>query len=184
MYIRFTWSVTLCLLVAVPSQSSAQRAATSFDQLSLLIEAGDTITVRDSNGAETTGKLDSLTAHGLTIVSDGRPQEWGDGDVSRIFQRKQDSLANGALWGLAGGAGAYGVLAAIVCSGGDCEEPDATVAAALAVYAGLGAAVGVGIDALITRRHMIYEQPSRSAALSFAPILTHGKRGVMLMVKY
>jgi hypothetical protein len=168
-------------LVAVPSQASAQRAATSFEELSLLIGTGDTITVRDSNGVETTGKLGSLTAHGLTIVSDGRPREWGDGDVSRIFQRKPDSLANGALWGLAGGAGASGALAAIVCYGEGC---DPLIAVSIAVYAGLGAAVGVGIDSLIKESRMIYEQPSRSAALTFAPILTHGKRGVMLMVKY
>jgi hypothetical protein len=107
----------------------------------------------------------------------------GLGLLINIFQRKQDSLANGALWGLAGGAGALGVMVAIACAGEDCQ-PDWTVAGAIAVYAGLGAAVGVGIDALITRRHVIYEQPSRSAALSFAPILTHGKRGVVLMVKY
>jgi hypothetical protein len=183
MRIPCTWSITLILVLVGSSQASAQRAADSFDQLALLIGTGDKITVRDSNGAETSGRLDSLSAHGLTIVSDGKQREWTDTDVSRIYQRKQDSLANGALWGLVGGAGSYGVLAAIVCSGGDCQ-PDATVVGAIAVYAGLGAAVGVGIDALIVRRHVIYQRPSGRPTLSFVPILAHGKRGVAFTVKY
>ena len=183
MSVPFRLSITLFLLLVLPSPSSAQRVATSFDQLQVLIEAGDKITVRDASGNETTGKLDSLSAHGLTLVSQGKQREWADTEVSRIFQRKQDSLMNGALWGVGGGAGAFGVLAAIFCSDGDCEF-DATVAGAIAMYAGLGAAVGVGIDALITRRHAIYERPSNSAVLSVAPILANGRRGMALVVRY
>lgn len=183
MRIRLRWPITLCLLFVLPSPSSAQRTATTFDQLGVLIEAGDKITVRDANGAETTGRLDSLSAHSLTIVSAGKHREWADTQVSRVFQRRQDSLLNGALWGAAAGGGTFGVLAAIFCSGGDCEG-DPTVAGVFALYTGLGAAAGVGIDALITRRHVIFERPSHSAALSFSPILSGGRRGVALSLSY
>ena len=102
MSVPFRLSVTLFLLLVAPSPSSAQRVATSFDQLQVLIEPGDKITVRDSSGNETTGKLESLSAHGLTLMSQGKQREWADAEVSRIFQRKQDSLLNGALWGVGG----------------------------------------------------------------------------------
>jgi hypothetical protein len=46
------------------------------------------------------------------------------------------------------------------------------------------AAVGVGIDALITRRRIIYERPLQSATFSVSPILSEGRRGMMVSVKY
>ena len=103
--------------------------------------------------------------------------------MTRISQRRQDSLADGALWGLVGGAGAFATLAALYCAEDDCNF-DPTLFGAVAVYAGLGAAVGVGVDALITRRQVIYERPGGASALSLAPILSHGRRGVALSVRF
>lgn len=182
MRIRLRRLVTLLLVLLLPSRALAQRTARSFDQLQLLIEAGDNITVRDVNGAETTGRVDTLSAHALAIVSQGTRREWVDTDVTRISQRRQDSLANGALWGLAGGAGTIEILAAGFCAEGECTA--GAIVAAAAVYSGLGVAAGVGIDALITRRHVVYEKVSRPVALSVAPVVSGSKWAVAVSVRY
>lgn len=177
------WPVTALVIVLLPWPALAQRTASSFDQLAVLVEPGDRITVRDAAGAETTGRLDTISPHGLTILANGKRIDWTDTDVTRISQRRQDSLANGALWGLVGGAGTFVTLAVLFCAEDDCDF-DPAVVGAVAVYAGLGAAVGVGVDALITRRQVIYERAAGSSALSVAPILSHGRRGVALSLRF
>ena len=181
MGMRLSSATALLLLLAVAAPSSAQAVATSFDQLKVLVKAGDTIRVHESNGAEITGRIDSLSANVLTLVAQGRHQELRETDVTRISTRRQDSLLNGAAWGAASGAGTAAILAAVWCEG-DCDAGEVT--AVTAVYAGLGAAVGVGIDALIVRRRLIFERPARSVALTVSPTLAPGRQGVVVSVGF
>jgi hypothetical protein len=183
MRIPIRWSLAPLLLVALPFQASAQHVATTFEQLAVLVEPGDTITVVDPAGVETTGKLRKLSAQGLTLDGQDQPREWAASEVTRILQRRQDSLANGALIGLVSGAAAFAVLYALTCSIEDCEgEPNVLIGAA--AYGGMGAGVGVGIDALITRRRAIYERSSPAAAIRFNPILSKGRRGLAVSIAY
>jgi hypothetical protein len=52
------------------------------------------------------------------------------------------------------------------------------------LFAGMGAAAGVGIDALIARRQVIYQKPGGGSTVSVSPLLGHGRRGAALSVKF
>jgi hypothetical protein len=53
------------------------------------------------------------------------------------------------------------------------------------MLAGLGAAVGVGIDAIFRREEVICARPARSAAsLTLSPILSRGRAGDLLSLGF
>ena len=51
------------------------------------------------------------------------------------------------------------------------------------LVAGIGAAAGVVIDALISRPHVIYQKPARSG-VSVSPVFGHGRRGAAVTVTF
>jgi hypothetical protein len=54
----------------------------------------------------------------------------------------------------------------------------------MVVFTGIGAAVGTGIDALITRRRVIYERPDGARKIDISPLFLHGRRGVAVSVRF
>jgi hypothetical protein len=179
---RRAWLVALLLLVAVSPEVAAQGVARSFEQLQLLVRAGDTVSVRDSAGTETTGTIKSLSASSLVLITSGTQRELKEANVSTVVQRRADSLRNGALWGLGVGlaVGAVALLPAM-CADGPC---DASLAFVLPQSGAIGVGIGVGVDALITRGQVIYERPADSAAFGMAPLLGKGRRGVALSMRF
>jgi hypothetical protein len=173
------------LLCAGATRADAQGVAASFDQLSVLVEPGDKITVVDMAGREVEGRIGKLSRDGLTLVTKEGAWHLGERDVAKIRQRRSDSLQNGAIFGAAAGAG-YGVaLLAILTSMSDGGGPiPAGVVAGMVVFTGIGAGAGAGIDALITRRQVIYEQPRGGSQVSISPLFLDGRRGVALSVKF
>lgn len=178
-----TRSAALLLGIAVmPAVASAQGIAKTLDELRLLTRVGETVTVTDTAGREAGGRITSLSADAIVLRVNGQPREWKEGDIATIRQRKSDSLGNGALWGLGIGAG----LAAVAIASSDLESGDeGWVVLGMAVYGGIGAAIGVGVDALITRPHVIYEKPGTATARwRVAPIVSRTRQGARLMVRF
>lgn len=178
---RFAF-IVLCLLLA-PRATLAQGIAKSFDELRLLIRPGDTVTVTDTKtGADTKGKVFSLSAASLILTVDKTQKEWREGELSVIHQNRGDSLKNGALWGLAIG-GALGVIA-----GAAAEDDASAVGFALvagAFYGGIGAAIGVGCDALVTTPQVIYVgRTSSGTAVRLSPIVGRGRTGARLTIRF
>jgi hypothetical protein len=166
--------IVLVLCVAAPA-AAGQGIATTFQELRLLVRPGDHVTVTDVNGRDVSGKIKDLSASSLALTVDGQPREWRETEVATIRQRRGDSLANGAWIGLGIGAGLAAVGIAVAFSSedydGDVNFGEAVLVTAM--YGGLGAAIGTGIDALITRRQVIFETRSPSGiAFQFAPLLT------------
>ncbi len=176
---RFVGLMALAVLAASASVASAQGIARTFDQLQLLVRPGDRVTVRDAQGNETSGRITSLSPAALALAARGAMHDFRETDVTTIRQRRQDPLSNGALWGLVSGAGV--ALIPIALCGDDC---DIVVAAIIPVYAGLGAGIGVGVDALIARQQVIFERAGAAARLRMAPLVGRGRRGVMLAVTF
>lgn len=178
---RTTWCVAFLLLLYVTvTRADAQTVASSFEQLQVLVSHGDTITVRDSSGIETTGRIDRLTPASLTLMTPSGARELRESDVTSIRQRRADSLKNGAIIGLVSGLGAAVTLAAVSGALNDGEDLSAgDVTAALAIYGGLGAAIGVGVDALIVGRPVIYDK-ARTSGVTISPVMAWGRRGAMI----
>ena len=176
-----SWKLAIALaaisLLLAFALAAAQEPVRSFDQLNTRLTPGDTIWVTDAQGREIKGKVQSLAPEAITLKGDG-PRTIAAGDVRIISERRRDSLANGALIGLAVGGVGIGVACLASAEGPD---QDWCLVAAL-VYGSIGAGIGVGIDALIPgKKRVAYRAPGSSQArLSLAPVITPRARGAAL----
>lgn len=146
--------VGLLLTLPVPGVE-AQELAGSFDQLRVLVKAGDTVRVTDRTGDEVRGRLTDVSSSSLMLRVNGARRTFLEGDVAAIHQRRPDSLANGAKWGFAVGAG-LGVLAGVVIASEYKDGGTAVIPLLALTYGGLGAGVGAGIDAMHSSDQVIF----------------------------
>jgi len=146
----------LALLLILPVTTCAQELAGSFDQLRVLVKAGDTIRVTDRTGREVRGSVIDVSASSLALATGGSRRTFLESDVTSIRQRRPDSLSNGAKWGFAVGAG-LGLLAGItIASEYEGSSGTALIPMLALVYGGIGAGAGAGIDALHSSEHVIF----------------------------
>ena len=96
--------VVACVFLAATS-AQAQELAGTFEQLRVLVKAGDTLTVTDTAGQPVRGKLVNLSSSSLSLNVSGTTREFQKVDVNAIAKRGSDSLKNGALIGMAVGGG-------------------------------------------------------------------------------
>ena len=89
-------------------------------------------------------------------------------------------LADGALIG----AAISGGLSSLIFLDNECHT-DPACYQAVAIYAGLGAVVGLGIDALIRGHVVVYTaRPRVQNRLVVAPIVARGGKGVRLTLSF
>ena len=169
----------LTAIALTPSAlAAAQEPVRDFTQLNTRLKPGDTVWVTDAAGREVKGKIVDLAPEAVTVKADAS-RTYGPADVNLIHERRPDSLKNGALIGLGVGGG----LALGLCLAAETTEGDGACALAAGIYGGVGAAIGVGIDALIPGRKIVaYRAPgpagAPSARVSFAPVITPRAKGV------
>lgn len=156
----------LTAISAAPARAQETRAVDSFTQLQLVVKLGDTITVTDSTGRKAEGSLMDLSPSTLVMLAEGRRRELQERDVAAISQRRPDSLKNGAWWGLGAGAATgfvvsgLGSAAASLLDGPDARVSAGPVVAGTVLIAGIGAGIGMAIDALIKSDRVIYSRSS------------------------
>ena len=176
--------VTLLMGIVSPAGSQTPPA-TSFEQLRILVQPGDAVSVTDRAGTRTSGKVHSLSDASLAMDLGSERRVFAESEVTTIQQRRGDSLANGALWGLAAGA-AYAtagmIMIGVDCYGGaHCAAVGATT---IGVYGALAAGIGVGVDALIKGRKVVYRSPTTNTRLTIAPVFTTRSKGVLLSIGF
>jgi hypothetical protein len=161
------------LLALLPAAANAQAIAQNLEELRLKVKAGDIVYVRDQTGREQRGQIAELTSSVLGVTVGGERREFTDRSVLRIRQRKSDSLWTGGIIGAAVG-GALGALAASVSE--ECSHNTGSAACAGPVLSltAVGLGVGVGIDALIQGRKVIYDAPQKQARLVVMPSMARG----------
>ena len=183
-----TAALATIAVVALGSRGATGQpleVAHSFEQLQVLVRPGDTVTVTDVMGREVTGAIATLSSKALELVVSGSRRNFLEDDLQKIRQRRGDSLANGALWGVGIGAG-WGALIVVGLASEDHDTggPGA-IAGFIGTLGGLGAAVGVGADALIRGRPVIYEKTALGAATVWlSPLLGRGQKGVRLSLRF
>lgn len=182
----------------LPSNARAQTATQSFTELQGMLRRGQMVVVTDESGRETQGKLAELSVSSLVIFTkekthDSRgmehetwtaKQSFAEGAIKEI--RRRDSLGNGALIGLAVGA-IPAVVAAVVFGGACANEGGSCPAYSVglpALFAGAGAAIGAGVDAMIGRHKVVYVSPPRTRALTFSPVFGRDRQGVLVSVRF
>jgi hypothetical protein len=155
-----TWVAASLLFLS--SFASAQDVATNLEELRLKVGPGATIYVTEEGGEEYTAKVVSLSTSALVVSVNGANREVSESAVRRIRQRLPDPLWTGALIGFGVGVG-LGALAAGASE--SCSSEGGAQCAGPALGMGLlGGGLGLGIDALIKGRKVIYESRSPNAA--------------------
>jgi hypothetical protein len=184
---RLACMSVMCVLVfACPWRAAAQDiAATSFDQLRLLVRLGDIVTVTDASGHRIKRKLAGLTDTSLSLAGDNRL--FAERDVEAVTRHDHAQLRTGALWGFGVGAGVGVLFAQALCEYG-CG-PAAYTGMAL-VYGGLGSGIGLGISAMIPTEQLVFRSGSSAstgssgARLIVAPVLSQNRQAVSVSLRF
>jgi hypothetical protein len=177
-------ALAVALLLAISAASAgAQELAGSFDQLRVLVRVGDAVRVTDSRGQEVRGSIADLSGSSLVLQAGGARRTFLEADIASIHQRRNDSLANGAKWGFAVGAG-LGVLGGISIA----REYEGGSGVSLIpilglVYGAIGAGAGAGIDAMHASEQPIYA-PHAMRKVVVRPVLTPDRKGVVASLSF
>jgi len=168
-----------------PLAVSAQQVS-SFEQLQLLVKPGDKIEVIGTDGKSTKGKIDSLTPAALRLTTKAGPRDFMQKDALEIKQKRGDSLGNGAWIGAVSGGGFASAVFIAACSIEGCDGDAGLIVGGIAVYTGMGAAIGVGIDALLKHHQTIYRQPAQAAirSMRLEPLIASGRKGAVLRFSF
>jgi hypothetical protein len=184
-----TTHIAASILVAIgfigftqSAEAQAVEQAASFEQLQMLVRPGDEITVIDDNGTNLRGTLTSLSSSSLQLVIGRAQRTFEQSQVRTIRQRRGDSLANGAWTGLAVGMVIPAI--ALLALHDECYCTAAEVAGVLGAYGGLGAGIGVGIDALVRRTKTIYSAPTAAGRVRLTPTLTRDGTAMSVTIRF
>jgi hypothetical protein len=179
----------LAWFLAGAAAASAQEPAASFDALGGRLQIGQMIWVTDSTGREVRGRLERLSDDGL-VLEDKHLVSLAAADVRRIRTRDRDSLKNGALIGL-GIGGAMGTAWCIGAVADDSGDIDARVECAegFTVFPGLGALIGLAIDAVVPgKMRLIYDASSSRetprARLMVTPLISSRVKSLVVLFAF
>jgi hypothetical protein len=174
---RHIWGTLAACALQFPQGLSAQTIATSFADLQKLLKPGETVFVTDTDGHRTKGEVAKVSPSSLVILMPAT-RAFAAMNVSEI--RRTDSLKNGVLIGLVVGAG-VGVagIAAMCADGPDCGP----WLSSGAMTAGIGAAVGAGIDALLGGG-VLYRPPQGARRVRISPFRERDMKGISVSVGF
>ena len=137
-----------------------------------------------ADGARLRGQVTSLSDAGLVVDEDGAPTTIAYDTIVRI-EKSSHRLRNGTLIGMAAGAGFAFTVLATACDGA-CSTGEWI--GLPAYWAGLGAAAGVGIGALVHAvkkgGDVIYDTRRTTTTISLAPILSPTRKGAAFSMSW
>jgi hypothetical protein len=149
--------VCVCgVLLSVPTNAAAQE---SFASVRNRVAPGDTVFVLDDTGTETRGQVLNVDLSTIRLKVNETEREWEAAALYRLW-RRGESVKDGARRGVITGAIIGAVLGAIAgatwANSGSGSTPIGGAFGLGLVGAGFGPGIGVGMDALIQGRTLIY----------------------------
>jgi hypothetical protein len=176
------WFTRLAAAVAFwPASAGAQTTARSFEGLTGMLKADQTVIVMDMTGRRVKGALTAVDENSLSLATDGRTHTFALSEISTV--RVPDGLGNGALIGAGAGLGAALGILAIIRSGGDDVLPSAKVGAPL-LLSGIGALVGILIDRAHEGGRLLYVSPGKTSGVLVSPLVGKDRKGVLVSVHF
>ena len=172
-------TLMLTALLASVSPAAGQAPASSLEDLKVLEQTNSPLIVTDSTGHQFSGRLLDASSAGLSLKIGGSTRRFEATDIRLVRARKEDSVVNGALIG----AGIGGGATALMFLDNECSN-DPACALAVGIYGGIGALVGVGIDALIHGKVVVYDARPAPHRLTLAPAVEGRRVGVRLTVAF
>ena len=175
--------LSMSVLLLFGSTAALAEQASSFEQLEVLVQTGDQVSVTTGDGKVTKGSIEAVSTSSLRLLRNRVPIEMAQMDVLEI--KKKDPIANGVKMGTlvkTGVGGRLGVLDALFsCNDADCA-PEAVAAVALSAGfgAGIGAGIGALIDAVSNRNPVVYRARPRTSTerIRITPLLSANRTGV------
>jgi hypothetical protein len=167
-----------CLLTAAPA-----RAQETFGDLGQKVREGQKVIVIDQQGAMTKGRVESVSATALVV-------DYGQGRIpdpslatTRTFKPAdvQKVQKPGHLWDGAIKGAFIGAIPGVLAMTADCY--DCRYGAFTLFTTGVGAAVGVGIDALFGPK-TVFRGSARPPRIALAPIVGRERRGVSASFRF
>ena len=181
------------MLVMLLISSVASAQTTEQDEIHRRVKQGQKMSITDERGREFNGRLEIVTAQGLTIrTGDGRV-DVPFGEIVRI-DRPKDTNWNGARYGFIGGAGLGLSLLAwqdnrqcdprsvVPCHRATGTAPSGMYASAAITSGMLGACVGAVVDALIRRDRNIYLRGG--PRISISPVFGATSGGAVMRLSW
>jgi hypothetical protein len=177
---RHMWSTLAVFVILSPSPAPAQTIANSFEELQTVLKKGQTVIVTDASGQRVKGKVADVSPSSLVVLIP-EARTFAEGTVTEI-RAAADSLRNGALIGVGVGVGAGVAVILAKCDNG----PDCSYALKVgAGYAGIGAAIGAGIDALVNKAgRVLYRSRQQTRSLTLSPLLGKDRQGALVSVRF
>ena len=164
-----------------PAIAEAQTPVRSFEELTGIVKAEETVIVIDMRGRNVKGALTGIAQDSLSLAAEGRLQTFARSEVRTV--RVADGLVNGALIGGVVGLGAALGTLAIAGSGDGYVLPSATVGAPL-LLSGIGALVGVLVDRAHEGGRILYVSPVQTSGLVVFPLLGKDRHGVVVSIRF
>lgn len=165
----------LCLVVTV-STASAQTST----PLESALVPGKTVWITDTTGREEKARVVSLTGDTLTTAVGEEMRRLNASEVTRVRQRRNDSVLNGALIG----AGVLVTTGLVICNMMEPWENCRDDVGSMLKLGAIGAGIGIVIDAVIRGRVTTYDPTAGAAKVRAAPILAAGTKGVRFTVAF
>ena len=169
----------------------AQPPDSEAEEIRRRVAVRQKVSITDDQGRQFEGQIGTLSADHLTVVSRRDSTDIRYGSIVRI-DRPRDGLGNGTLWGFGIGAG-VGLAALIGEELRTCEHTgfvfscgNPSAAAYLVIplmTGGIGAAIGVGIDAAIRREPNIYRRGG-IPRVTVMPTLGRGLAGAAVALSW
>jgi hypothetical protein len=171
--------LTTMAIVAGATTHARAQLVTTFSELPLRLDLGDTITVVDTDGARVRGRILDLTP-GSIVVERGRVPVTLASDRVRQIGRCCDSLKNGAIIGAVAWGGLAFMAGFTFAEGGHVGSDLLAGAIFGGLFGGLGAGLGAGIDALIARDVLVY----RPQALRIGVKADFNRRALLVTLRF
>lgn len=152
---------------------------------SALVKVGQTVDIIDDQGRETHGKVKLVTLKSISLDGAGLVTQIPIEHITQIA-RPKDGLGNGAWIGFSVGAGLgflSSVGSSVECAGFVCVGGPRWVIMSTLVTGAVGAAIGVGVDALIHRNRVLYRRATGSQT-RMAPLIGPDRVGGAVAVTW
>jgi hypothetical protein len=149
------------------------------------VRVGQTVSVLTADGPYLEGTVLSVDGPTLEMQTRAGRVSLPAASVRQIVADFNDSIANGAAWGLAIGAGLGAAYFAAGSSVLGC--PDSCAAWGTAFVAGgaaIGGAIGIAVDAAIHSRRTVYLAQAGRPSVSVVPLLGPHVTGFQAQVRW
>lgn len=174
------WLTVLPLFLLCSAITAPTATAQTPQALESALAPGKTVWITDSSGREEKARVVSLTGDTLTAAVGNEMRRLSASEVTRVRQRRNDSVLNGALIG----AGVLVTTGLVMCTLMEPWENCRDDVGPMLTLGAIGAGIGMGIDALIRGRETTYTTTAGDAKLQAAPILTGRTKGVRFTVTF